>query len=260
MINTYSSFLYDFTINSDNKYLDFKEGAGAEITAVLTTGDFTLEDLMQNIEDAMNEAGGLVYTVTANRTTRIITITVASSTMNLLASTGTNVASSVFSTIGFAASDSGDVTSKAGATAIGTVYEPQYKLQDYVDQKDSRKLRDATVQTSSAGLVRVHSFGTDRMFEFSIKFATDIYQPSSGPIVNNQTGVDDLRAFMQFCIQKKSLEFMPDKNTPTVFYRVVLESTADEGKGTGYKLLEQYAKGLVGYFETGILKFRIIED
>lgn len=260
MINTYSSFLYGFTIDSDNKYLDFKEGAGAEVTAVLTTGDYTLQDLMQNIEDAMNEAGGLSYAVTANRTTRIITITVASSTMNLLAATGTNVASSVFSTIGFASSDSGNVTSKAGTTAVSSLYYPQYKLQDYVDQKDSRKLREATLQTSSAGLVRVHSFGVDRMFEFSMKFATDIFQPSSGPIVNNSTGVDDLREFMQYCIQKKFLEFMPDKDSPNTFYRVVLESTSDDGKGMGYKLQEQYSKGLVGYYETGILKFRVIED
>ena len=133
-------------------------------------------------------------------------------------------------------------------------------MQDYVDQKDSRKLREPTLHTSSAGLVRVQSFGTDRMFEFSMKFATDIFQPSSGPIVNNSTGVDDLREFMQYCIQKKFLEFMPDKDLPNTFYRVVLESTSDDGKGMGYKLQEQYSKGLVGYYETGILKFRIIED
>lgn len=260
MINTYSSFLMGFTVDSDNKYLDFKEGAGSEITAELTTGDFTLEDLMQNIEDAMNDVGSLVYTVSANRTTRIITISVASSTMNLLASTGTNVANSIFSTIGFAASDSGNVTTKSGTTAVGTLYEPQFKLQDYVDQKDSRKLREATLHTSSAGLVRVHSFGTDRFFDFNIKFATDIKQPSNGPILNNLTGVDDLREFMQYCMTKKYVEFMPDKNTPSTFYKVVLESTDSDSKGMGYKLQEQYSRGLVGYFETGILKFRIIED
>lgn len=260
MINTYSSFLYDFTVDSNNKYLDFKEGAGAEITAELETGDFTLEDLMQNIEDAMNDVGSLTYTVTANRQTRIITISVASSTMNLLASTGTNVANGVWSLIGFASSDSGSVTSKSGTSTVGTIYEPQFKLQDYVSHEDNRKLRDSTVNKSAAGLVRVHSFGTDRFFEMSIKFATNIYQPSNGPIINNQTGVEDLRAFMQFAINKKYFEFMPDKNTPSTFYRVVLESSPDDSNGTGYKLQEQYAKGLVGYFETGMLKLRIIED
>lgn len=260
MINTFSKFLFDFTVTESNRYLDFIEGAGAEQTAELTLGDFTLEDFMQNIEDALNETGALVYTVTANRTTRIITVTVTTSTVNLLASTGTNAADGPWTLMGFALSDSGAVTSKAGTTAVGTVYTPQYKLQDYVDQKDYRELRNETVSVSSSGLVEVQSFGTDRFFEFSIKFATDIYQPASGPITNNSSGVDDLREFMQYCIQKKPLEFIPDSATLTTFYKVVLESTPGNSKGTGYKLDEQFSRGLVGYFETGVLKFRIIED
>lgn len=260
MINTMSSFLYDFTVDETNKYLDFKEGAGAEVTAILETGDFTLEDLMQNIEDAMNEVGGLTYSVTANRTTRIVTITVGSSTMNLLASTGTNAASGIWATIGFALSDSGNVTSKAGATAIGTVYNPQYLLQDYIGEADYRMLRDPTVSKTSSGLVSVQNFGTDRFFEFNIKFATNIWQPSTGPITSNSSGVEDLQGFMQFATTKKQFEFIPDKNTPSVFYRCVLESTPDESKGTGYKLKEQFSRNLTGYYETGIIKLRIIED
>ncbi len=260
MINTYSSFLYDFTIDETNKYLDFIEGAGSEITATLETGDFTLEDLAQNIEDAMNEVGGLTYTVTVNRTTRILTIAVTTSTMDLLAATGTNAANGVWGTIGFALSDSGSVTSKAGSTAIGTMYYPQYLLQGYVGEADLRMLRDSTVNKTASGLVKVHSFGTDRFFEFDIKFATNIYQPSGGPIVNNQTGVEDLQAFMQFAITKKYFEFMPDKNTPSTYYRCVLESTPSESKGTGYKLQEQFTRNLIGYYETGVIKLRIIED
>lgn len=260
MITTASSFLYDFTIDSTNKYLDFKEGAGSELTATLDTGDFTLEELLDNIEDALNDAGALVYTVSANRTTRIITIAVASSTMNLLASSGTNAASGVWTTIGFALSDSGNVTTKSGTTAVGTVYSPQYKLQDYIGQADSRALRDPTVHKSSSGLVQVQSFGTDRFFEFSIKFATNIYQPSSGPITNDSDGVESLQAFMQFTTTKKPFEFIPDSATPTTYYKCVLESTPESSSGTAYTLKEQFAKGLIGYYETGILKLRIIED
>ena len=53
---------------------------------------------------------------------------------------------------------------------------------------------------------------------------------------------------------------MPDKDSPTTYYRVVLEKTSSDSDGTGYKLQEQFTRGLVGYFETGLLTFRIIED
>lgn len=260
MINTYSSFLYNFEVTSNNKYLDFKEGAGAEITAELETGDFTLEDFMQNVEDAMNDVGSLTYSVTANRQTRIITISVASSTMNLLASTGTNVANGVWSLIGFVATDSGNVTTKSGTSAVGSTYSPQFKLQDYVSHEDFRLNRESTVSESASGLVRLHTFGIDRFIEMNIKFATNIYQPSGGPIINNQSGVDDLRSFMQFIMNKKSFEFIPDVDLPNTFHRVVLESSAGDSNGTGYKLQEQFTRGLAGYFETGIIKLRIIED
>lgn len=260
MITTRSSFLYDFTISETNKYIDFKEGAGTEITAELETGNFSLGDLLLNIKTAMEFVGGLTYNVTANRSTRIVTIAPTTSTMNLLAATGVNAANGVWTTIGFALSDSGDVTTKSGSTAIGTVYTPQYLLQDYVGQEDNRMLRDATVNKSASGLVQVHSFGTDRFFEFNIKFVTDIWQPSTGPITNNKSGVNDLRSFMQFCIQKKTFEFRPDKDTPATFYKCVLESTPADSKGTGYKLQEQFSKNLIGYYETGVIKLRIIED
>lgn len=260
MINTYSSFIYGLTVDETNKYLDFKEGAGAEITAELTTGDFTITDLLQNIEDAMNEVGGLTYNVTINRSTFIVTIAVTTSTMNLLANSGTNAANSIFETIGFTLSDSGNVTTKSGATSIKSSYEPQYLLQDYVDQKDSRMMRDPSVNKSTSGLVQVQNFGIDRMFEMSIKFATNILQPASGPIINNSSGVEDLQAFMQYVTTKKQFEFVPNVNAQDTFYRVLLESTSDSSNGTGYKLQEQFLKGLVGYYETGILKLRIIED
>ena len=247
-------------ITSDNKYLDFDEGSG-EITASIRAGVYTLEDLAQEVEDQLNTIGTLNYTVSINRSTRILTIA-SDSAVDLLAATGTNVALgfSIFPTLGFPATDVIATTSAAASTAIGTVYTPQYKLQDYVDQKDLRTQRGATVSKSSSGQVQMQSFGVDRMFEFSIKFATDIFQPSSGPITNNSSGVDDLREFMQYCMEKSYVEFMPDKDSPTTYYRVVLEKTSSDSDGTGYKLQEQFTRGLVGYFETGLLTFRIIED
>lgn len=257
MIRTYSKFYYGYDVTITTKYIDFNEGA-SDLVAEVPAGSYTLDTICTAIEDALNEAGALTYTCTANRTTRIITIA-GSGTFDLLASTGDNVANGIYSVIGFAAIDSNNVTSVAGTSAAGSSYSPQFWLQDYVSQEDSRMLRSATVNESASGLVTVQSFGTDRMFEFSIKFATNIYQ-TNGYIINNLSGVDNLRTFMQFITTKKEFEFMPDSSSPSTFYRVILKSTQDSGDGTGYKLQEQHIRGLAGYFETGILKLRIVED
>lgn len=260
MIDTYSKFYYGFTVTGSNKYLDFDEGAG-ELTAEIVPSTYTLEDLAQAVEDALNEAGSLQYTVTTNRASRLLTIT-STGPVDYLAATGTNVVlgASVFPTLGYPATDVLASTSFTSSTAIGSVYSPQYKLQDYIDQQDSRKNRDATLSKSASGKVEIQSFGTDRFFEFSIKFATNIFQPSGGPIVNNQNGVTNLRAFMQWLMDKNYIEFMPDASAPNIYYRLVLESAAGSSDGMGYKLQEQYARGLTGYWETGVLTFRIIED
>lgn len=260
MINTYSKFYYDLTVTSQNKYLDFDEGAGALVAEVVPS-TYTLEDLAQAVEDALNLAGSLQYTVTANRTNRRLTIA-STGPVDYLAATGANVVlgTSVFPTLGYPATDVFASTSYVASTSIGTVYSPQYKLQDYVDQQDSRMNRSATLSKSASGKVELQSFGIDRMFEFSIKFATDIFQPSGGPIVNNSNGVGALRDFMQWLMDKNYVEFMPDANSPNTYYRLVLESAPGSGEGMGYKLQEQYGRGLAGYFESGILTFRIIED
>ncbi len=256
MINTFSKFYYGYDITSTNKYLDFNEGA-SDLVAQIEVGSYTLDDLCTAIENALNDAGALTYTCTANRNTRIITIA-ASGSFDLLLATGDNAASSPYLVIGFAQTDRTSVTTTGGSSAAGSSYSPQYKLQDYVSHEDFRELRDATVNKSASGLVTVQSFGTDRFFEFSIKFATNIWQPSTGPIINNSSGVANLQSFMQHCIQKKQFEFMPDSSTPNTFYRVILESTPSGA--TGYKLQEQFTRGISGYFETGILKLRIVED
>lgn len=257
MINTYSKFYYGFTVTSSNKYLDIEEPTG-QITAILRVGHYTLETLCDEIQYQLNLLASVGYTVTANRTTRKITISCGSNII-ILGATGTNAANGCYSLIGFNAVDTGSATSHESDFACGSVYLPQYKLQDYVASVDNRKLRQATVTMSASGKNEVISFGNDDMFEFSIKFITNIYQPSSGPIVNNKTGVEDFRTLMQYLINKYEVEFMPDKDTPSVFYRVVLESSPADSNGTGYKLEEQYGRGLTGYFESGILKFRVIE-
>jgi len=257
VINTFSKFYYNFEVTSSNKFIDIDEGAG-EFQVEIPVGFYTPTDLALAIETALLDASTLTYTCTFNRTTREFTIT-ASSAVDILGATGFNASNGIYTLIGLAASDFTAITTQTGS-ASGSVYTPQYKLQDYVSQEDFRQLRMKTKNESAGGFVQVQSFGIDRFFEFSIKFATNIWQPSTSPITNNLTGIENLRSFMQYITKKSPIEFMPDKDTPSTYHRVILEASATDSDGTGYKLQEQFTRGLTGYYESGLLKFRIIED
>lgn len=259
MINTFSKFYYGIQVTNTSKWFDFNEGSG-ELNAEIPVGEYTLETLADAVETALNDAGTATYTVTVNRSTRIMTIS-SSGSFSVLISTGDNTGNGIYSLLGISdVSDIGSASSCVSDVAIGSSYSPQYKLQDYISYEDMQKLRNATRNKSASGEVEVQSFGTDRMFQFSIKFATDIYQPSGGPITNNSSGVANLRSFMQNAITQAPIEFMPDASSPSTYYTVILESTPYDGNGLGYQLQEQYGRGLVGYYETGILTFRILED
>lgn len=258
MIDTYSKFYYGLEVTASNKWLDFDEGVG-EINISIAPGFYTLEQIAQAVEDGMNDAGSDVYTVTVNRDTRKITIATTGS-CDFLWHTGENTSNTIGTLLGYViTSDDMNKSSLVSDNAIGSVYEPQFKLQDYVSEADFRNLRSATRNKSASGLIEVINFGTEKFFEFSIKFATNIPQPASGPIISNTSGVANLEAFMQYMMQGAAIEFMPNKDDETTYYTLFLESTSSEGSGMGYKLQEQYGRGLKGYFETGVLKFRYYE-
>ena len=93
--------------------------------------------------------------------------------------------------------------------------------------------------------------------QMNFKFVTNITQPSGSIIRNDASGVSKLITFLDYLITKAPIEFMPDENTVNTFQKVILESMADNEKGVGYRLRELYDRGLPGYFETGIMKFRV---
>jgi len=258
MINTDSIFYWIDAINDTNFYLDFDEGIG-ELSAEVSTGCFTPTDLSIQVESALNEVGGQSYSVVFDRQTRLYTIS-ATSNFDLLVATGTHLGSDIFNLLGFTGGDLTGSNSYTSDTAVGFTYEPQFKLQDYVDIEDLQKSINATVNRSAAGQVEVVRFGIEKFFEFNIRFCTDIDQGVGGPISTNLSGVDDVRRFMRFCTSKSELEFMPDKKDRNTFYKILLESTEEDSKGTGYRLKELYSSNLPGYYDTGKLVFRLVED
>lgn len=91
----FSSFALD--VDSTNNKINFNEG-GAELTATVTSGSYTLSTIAAAIETAMNAAGG-TYTVTIDKDEKMtITGLVA---FELLPETGTNRDTSILKYLGF---------------------------------------------------------------------------------------------------------------------------------------------------------------
>lgn len=251
-IKSYSGFIYGHDVSDLNQYINFSEDGINELGAQVKVGSYTLEGFVNAVSIALNDIGQLDYTVTVDRSTRKITIS-ATSTFNLLVTTGTQSAISAFNLIGFTTNRSG-ASSYEADIASGLFYEPQYKLQRYVDFEDIVKTAQSSVNTSASGVVEVVSFGQNKFMECNITYATDIV--GQGSIKNNASGVAALRAFMTYIIQKKPIEFVVDIETTSVFVPCILESTRDSSDGTSFQLYELYSRGLANYFETQTLRFR----
>ncbi len=255
-LRTFSKFYYGHTIDDTNQMLDFDEG-GSELTAELDIGEYTLTEFAEEVQRALNEAGALTYTVSVNRTTRIITIA-ASGNFTLLVTTGTNIGNAPWSLLGYTSNKTGDDEYAADAVS-GSVYTPQFILQSYIPPEDNRVALQSTVSESANGNQEVVRFGLLQMVEMDIRFCTNITQPSNGPITNNGTGLEDVRLFLDYLITKAPVEFMPNSSDPATFYKVLLDSTRADKKGCGYKLKERYDRSMPGYYDTELLTFRVLE-
>lgn len=256
MINTYSIFYYNYEVDSSNKYINFNEGSG-ELTGTLTVGSYSLEEFLTAVTTAMNAAGTQSYTVSVNRSTRLVTIS-ASSNFSLLVTSGANASNSCFELLGYTGADQTGGNSYTGDTESGDEFIPQFWLQNYVSSLDSRSAVEAAVNTTADGNIEVVKFGTQSFVEMDIKFQTNITQPTGGPIKNRANGVGELRTFMQFLITKAPIEFMPDIDNRSSYETLILESTRTSRDGIAYKIDEQYSRGLPGYYDTGLLTFRVV--
>lgn len=256
MIQTFSKFYYGHTIDEDNYWLDFQEGANPVVAAQINIGEYTLTDFTTQVASAMNLVGDFDYTVTVNRDTRIITVS-STGSFELLPVTGVNASKSVFGLLGFSA-DTGQATSHVATAASGSVWTPQYKAQDFVDFQDQQAAVDGVSRQTTSGKVESVRFGTTETMEAKFTFITDILQRTGCPIESDPIGVANARDFLEYATTKADLEFIPDRDDSSTFVKCLLESTDASSDGLGFKLQELYSRGLVGYYDTGLLKFRKI--
>lgn len=258
LLTEYSKFYFGFVVTDINYQLDFKEGVGPELTAELNIGEYSLTDFVDELKRAFDDAGALTYTVSVDRDTRFITIS-AGSTFSLLVSSGSHLGNDGYPLMGFTTSDRTGASTYTGDSPAGSEYKPQFKLQSYISSDNWQQAADSSINKMASGRVEIVKFGTEKFLQFQIKFITDIDQGCIGPIRNNPDGLEDIQEFMQFIVNRTPIEFMPDEGNTSLFQTLIFEASPDVQTGTGYKLKELYDQNLPGYFETAILKFRLIE-
>lgn len=256
-LTTRSSFYYGIEIDETNNKIDFDEGGDA-IVATIESGAFSFQEFCTQIATALNDAGSEDYTVTIDRSTRKITVA-ATGTFRFLGNSGLSKGVTALSEMGFALTDGTLATSVTGGSAIGSVFSPQFILQDHISTDNFRRAAFASVNKSASGKVQVQKFGTEKFMQCNIKYITNIVQPAGGIIESDINAVEDAQTFLQWMTEKKPAEFMADRDDVSTYQEFILESTDDSQDGTGYKLRELYDKGLPNYFETGKLIFRLQE-
>jgi hypothetical protein len=255
-LSTLSKFYYGHTVGATNYAIDFDEG-GAELQASIAYGDYTITEYLTAVKTALDSAGALTYTVTLNRTTRIITIS-STSNFTLRANTGTRATVAAWAMLGYTTvSNKTGASTYAAQNASGSEYIPQALLQEHVPSENWLEKNDAVVNESASGIVQVVYFGDVRFIQFNIMYATNLtVRTIQGSIENQSGGLTNLRTFMDYITTKSKFEFIPDRDTPATFYKVLLDKTDESKNGISYKLKE--LKNGPNYFETGKLILRVV--
>lgn len=250
----YQQFYYGLEITNDNKYLDFNEG-GTIYAATLKVGSYTYVGLQNEISRALNAASLISddYTVAINRTTRITTITKAASTFSILGMTGSHSGQSVLSLIGFESVDTSTAGAHSGTLVTGSVWNPQFPITGYIPFNENIKAADSSVNKSVSGETESFTFGTETFMNGEFLYIND-GDTTSSEIRYDATGRQNTIDFLTYAIGKKKLEFMFDDTNPNTFTACLLESTAADKKGTGFRL--DRMSGLDSFKRTGKLVFR----
>lgn len=253
-LNTHSRFYFGHVVDEDNNLIDLDDGMGPVI-ATLNPGEYSLTEYAVELARALTEAATQDYTVVIDRLTRKLTIS-APLPFDLLISSGASVGTSAFPMAGFSGADLTGLASYQGNLGSGEEYTTQFILQNYVPEDAFQKPVEATVNESASGKVEVFKFGDKNFIEVDFKFITS--RTLGSPLIRDRvTGREDFLNFQRYMVTKGPFEFMPDEDDPSDFLKVILESTPEDSKGTGFKLKELYDKGLPDIFDSGALRMRV---
>lgn len=249
-------FLYGFDVTAFNRYLPFKRTSlGSELLAVLEIRNYTATEFMAEVKRAMEVADPLnTYTVTLNRTIMSnrenrMTVVTSGSYLDLLFGTSSSAANSVRDLMGFAHSDYTGATSYTGYISAGTILIPEFATWDYLGP-DQYATNDGVKSVSASGIKETLVFAQMYFIQGQWKYITNF---------GGRTQLTEWQNFLKYATRQLKFEFTPSLNEDSeTFYQVTLESTPADSNGLGYKLSQQRGEGLFRFYDTGVLKFRVI--
>lgn len=251
---TKSRFYYGPTLDDNNGSIDFNEGSD-DLTASVPVRTYSPTELAQYVEDALNLAGTQTYSVVFDRITRKFTIS-ADDPFDLLVGSGPNSGSTLWDYMGFTgAVDLTGMNTYTGDSVVGSVYDPQYFLLDFIPLEDWQEAVESSINRTGSGKVEVIKYGTQRFTSFSIELITSYKMADNGIWTPDVNGEENARAFMRGATTKAIVEFMRDKTDVLTYELLILERTEQSQDGTGFKLQEMTDHGS-GYKKTGNLVWR----
>lgn len=249
-------FLYGFDVDNNSKYINFKNQAGGPVlTAVLNPGNYTGTGLLAELKRAMDLADGFYkYTWVMDRTilagtSNRIRVTTTSTYLSILFGTGVSAPSSPRELIGFGYSDLTGATTYQGLSQAGTVLYPDFATWDYLGP-DSFITNDGSKNVSASGVKETLVFAQMKFLQGQWKYITNL---------SGSTQLTQWQNFLKYSTRQLKFEFTPSVNEdPSVFYQVTLESTSSDSNGMGFKLNQQRGEMLYRFYDTGLLKMRVI--
>ncbi len=246
-----SLFLYGFTVDTTNNYLDFLNvSMGAQIHAIIPASHYTLGTLATAIALAMNTADPTnSYTCTVNRTLSSnlqnrITIATNGAFLSLLFSSRTFATTSITSLINFGSADLTGATTYTNSLTSGTALQPAWWGNNYTPPQMYQK---------NIGDVSISASGVKEGISWSIQQFIQV-QFKNEPYANILAYWEP---FIQWIIVQKPFEFTPEIMTPTTVYSVTLEKSPGDSKGLGFMMKEMLPDFPFTY-DTGQLEFRVI--
>jgi hypothetical protein len=249
-------FLYGFDINYANKYINFKSSSlGSQLTATLKEGNYTATSFALEVKRAMDAADGInKYTVGIDRSvdagaSNRLHISTNGSFLSILFLTGTNAANSPKAIMGYDSLDYTGSTSYSGYTNAGTILLPDFSTWDYLGPDNLIK-NDGVKNVSASGIKETLVFSQMRFFQGQWKYIADFGASAQAT---------QWKLFLKYAIKQLKFEFTPSiyEDVDTI-YQCTLESTPEDGNGMGYRLTQMTGVGLYRFYDTGVMKFRVI--
>ena len=254
-VKTRSQWYFGHSIDTNNFTLDVKIGA-VNFECDLNAGSYTLTEFLLEAKRAIEANSPLIATFVVNRVTRIVTVTFDSTAL-IQPITGPRAGTSGWGLLGFTTDRATD-TVHISDTVTGKVYRPQDLLRDYVPSKH-KKRAISSVKNENEFQVETIVFGKVNFSEANIVHITDIEQTKHSRVEQNLNGIDDAIEFIDNITDLKRVEFMEDRDSPQVFEKQILDSTRADRDGVGFELALMYGRGVVLYYETDRMTFRILE-